>query len=107
MTIAFGAAAIKLNRTREELNIPLPYPIVDDRYQCIALIYQIRNAFAHDIAEPTWQINERYRREYAFRELHVDLTNLDGVGFQYGHIGGPDEMFRIKDFFAQEFIPHE
>lgn len=62
VTIAFGAAVITLNRSREELGILLPDPIVDERDQCVALIYQLRNAFAHDIAEPTWKINGRYGR---------------------------------------------
>jgi len=56
LTIAFGAAAITLNRVREEIGLKLPFPIETEDEQCIALIYQIRNAFAHDIAEPKWEI---------------------------------------------------
>lgn len=105
LTIAFGAAANTLNRTREELGIPLPDPIDDEQDQCVALIYQIRNAFAHDIAEPTWKINQRYKRQYEVRGLRVDLAGLDGVTFEYKHIGGPDAFYHIKDFFVNEFIP--
>lgn len=106
VTIAFGAAAITLNRTREELGIQLPDPIADERDQCVALVYQLRNAFAHDIAEPTWKINGRYRRSYVVQGIRADLSELNGTAFEYGHIGGPDALFRIKDFFAAEFIPH-
>ena len=106
LTIAFGAAVITLNRTREELGIQLPDPIADERDQCVALVYQLRNAFAHDIAEPTWKINGRYRRSYMFQGIRVDLSGLNGTAFEYGHIGGPDALFRIKDFFAAKFIQH-
>lgn len=106
VTIAFGAAAITLNRSREELGIQLPDPITDERDQCVALVYQLRNAFAHDIAEPKWKINGRYRRDYMVQGVHVDLTELNGANFEYSHIGGPDAFFRIKDFFAAEFIQH-
>lgn len=104
LTIAFGAAAITLNRTREELNIGLPDPIDDERDQCVALIYQIRNAFAHDIVEPTWKIRERYRRVYEFDGVRVNLTDCDGKAFEYNHLGGPDVFFNIKDYFAHTFF---
>ena len=65
LTIAFGAAAITLNRVREEIGLTLPNPIDSEHEQCIALIYQIRNAFAHDIAEPV-------RRQNIWRRLSVD-----------------------------------
>lgn len=56
VTITFGAAAITLNRCREEAGIQLPDPIATEEEEWVALVYQIRNAFAHDIAEPRWNI---------------------------------------------------
>src|SRR5437016_4513592 len=72
VTIAYGAAAITLNRCREEASVALPHPILGECDQWVALVYQIRNAFAHDIAEPRWQIDERYRREYLIGYLKAD-----------------------------------
>lgn len=103
LTIAFGAAAITLNRVREEIGLNLPNPIDSEQEQCIALIYQIRNAFAHDIAEPKWEIRERYRRSYEFGGMKFDLSDLHGETFQYEHIGGPDKFYLIKDYFGQSF----
>ena len=54
--IVFGAAAITLNRCREEAGIRLAAPIILEVDQFAALAYQIRNAFAHDIAEPRWNL---------------------------------------------------
>ena len=103
LVIAFGAAAITLNRVREEMDIPLPDPIETDAEQCIALIYQVRNAFAHDIAEPVWRVNGRYRRELQFGKVRVNLSQLDGEPFRYEHLGGIDVFYRIKDYFSARF----
>ncbi|WP_066827638.1 hypothetical protein [Sphingomonas mali] len=103
LTIAFGAAAITLNRVREEIGIPLPDPIALEDEQCVGFIYQIRNAFAHDIAEPVWRINPRYRRLYEFGGMQFDLSHLDGIPFSYEHLGGPNKFFEIKDFFSKRF----
>ncbi len=103
LTITFGAAAISLNRVREELGLTLPQKIESEEEQCIALTYQIRNAFAHDIAEPRWKMNDRYRRCYEFDGLRIDLTKLDGVAFDYNHIGGPGTLFDIKKYFEERF----
>ncbi|AXS39732.1 hypothetical protein [Breoghania sp. L-A4] len=98
LTIAFGAAAITLDRARYEAGYDLPNPIRSENDQCIALCYQIRCAFAHDIAEPRWKIKERYRRTYEFGGIQIDLTNLDGAVFGYHQIGGPGRLIAIKDY---------
>lgn len=103
LTIAFGAAAITLNRVREEIDLKLPDPIESENDHCVALIYQIRNAFAHDIAEPKWEIRERYRRVYEFGGMQFDLRCLHGEVFRYEHIGGPDKFYAIKDYFSRSF----
>lgn len=54
--VAFGAAAITLNRCREETGLTLENPIQSEIGQFSGLAYQIRNAFAHDISEPRWNI---------------------------------------------------
>lgn len=98
VTVAYGAAAITLNKCREEASIPLPSPIVTEGDQWAALVYQIRNAFAHDIAEPRWQINARYAREYQIGWVEADLRDLDGVHFDYAHVRGPEGLFRLKTY---------
>lgn len=99
LTIAFGAAAITLNRSRELAGLRLPNPIQTESDQCIALIYQIRNAFAHDIAEPRWKMTNRmHRRVYKFGGMVFDLSKLHGQPFDYAQIGGPSRLQQIKDF---------
>lgn len=103
LVIAFGAAAITLNRVREEIGLTLPDPIASETDQCIAFIYQIRNAFAHDIAEPVWRIHSRYQRTYEFGRMKFDLSGRDGEPFRYEDLGGPDKFFAIKEYFSQTF----
>ena len=98
VTIAYGAAAITLNRCREEASVSLPNPILTEADEWVALVYQIRNAFAHDIAEPRWQINARYAREYKIGWVEADLRGLDGVLFEYAHVRGPEGLFRLKAY---------
>lgn len=99
VTIAFGAAVITLNRCREEASVALPDPVVTECDQWAGLVYQIRNAFAHDIAEPRWNITSpRFAREYTVGRVNADLRTLHGTGFEYAHIGGPEGLFRLRDF---------
>jgi hypothetical protein len=70
LSVAFGAAAITLNRCREEFEASNQVsllarngnpPISEDEHFA-ELVYQIRNAFAHDISEPHWEIRGEGRR---------------------------------------------
>jgi hypothetical protein len=98
LTITFGAAAITLNRCREEAGVRSPDPILTESDQWVALVYQIRNAFAHDIAEPRWRIDGRYSREYSIGAVNADLRPLDGRPFDYSQLGGAESLFALKSW---------
>jgi hypothetical protein len=99
VSVAFGAAAITLNRCREDVGLSLPNPINTETEQWVALVYQIRNAFAHDIAEPKWKIKSQYaRRHYQVGTVEVDLTALHEQHFDYYQLGGPEALFLLKDY---------
>jgi hypothetical protein len=99
--IAFGAAAITLNRCREEAGMALADPIQTEVDQFCGVVYQIRNAFAHDISEPRWNItNRRFARAYEFGGIRIDLTDVGNKHFEYQDIGGPDVLFRMREFGA-------
>ena len=105
LVIAFGAAAITLNRAREEQDIKLPSEIATEADACVCVIYQIRNAFAHDIAQPTWKIRHpRYQRKYEFGGIEIDLTKVNGEQFRYEHIGGPDVLEHIRNYAEEEIF---
>ncbi len=102
LSVAFGAAAITLNRCREESGLKLANPITTEQDQFASVIYQIRNAFAHDISEPRWKITqERYARVYEFGGITIDLRNVGNKHFEYNDIGGPDVLFWLKQYGEQ------
>jgi hypothetical protein len=105
LTIVFGAAAITLNRCREEIfGERLNNPIVNEIDQFSSVVYQIRNAFAHDIAEPKWKITSpRYIRVYEFGGIRIDLREVNGKHFEYKDIGGPDMLFQMKKY-ADKYV---
>jgi hypothetical protein len=106
LTITFGAAAITLNRCREEAGVRLADPIITEVDQFASVAYQLRNAFAHDIAEPRWNItNPRYARSYEFGGIRIDLTNVGDKLFEYHDIGGPDVLFTLKKYGENHVWP--
>lgn len=105
VSVSFGAAAITLNRSREERGIVIPDPIASELDQWVALVYQIRNAFAHDISEPTWEIRSgRYRRRYEIDGVVADLSELSGRRFDYDHIGGAESLFALKRYAVERIL---
>ena len=99
LVIAFGAAAIALNRGREEAQIRLADPIQTEIDQFAGVVYQIRNAFAHNIAEPRWNItNLRFARVYQFGSITIDLSGVGTRRFEYQDIGGPEVLFWLKEY---------
>ncbi len=104
LSITFGAATITLNRSRYEAGHDLPNPIESENEQCIAFVYQLRCAFAHDISEPNWKIKGRFKRKYRFGGMEFDLTNLDGERFAYCHIVGPEYLGFVKDFAVEHLL---
>lgn len=102
VTIAFGAAAITLNVCREEMGIPVPGSIQSEHEHLVALIYQIRNCFAHDIAEPKWFMKPRYELVYDLGYKQIDLRNVNGKPFEYDDIGGLDTLAVLR----QRLIGH-
>lgn len=105
VSITFGAAAMTLDRSREERGMKLPDPIVSEADQWVALVRQIRNAFAHDISEPRWEIRRaRYKRRYKIERVSVDLTDLSGRHFEYEHIGGAESLFALKRYAIERLF---
>lgn len=105
LTIAFGAAAITLNRAIEEAGHRRPNGAFQtEEEQCIALVYQVRNAFAHDIAEPRWEIrNPAFAREYSVGGRVFDLRELHGHPFRYEDFGIED-LFHLKEYAAHRLL---
>ena len=57
--------------------------------------------FAHSIAEPKWEIRGQFLREYCIElertPLSIDFAKLNGKPFDFAHIGGHRNWFRVRD----------
>lgn len=94
------------SRCREEVGVKLSDPILSEIDQFASLAYQIRNAFAHDISEPRWNIaSVRYARVYEFGGLRVDLSNVGNKRFEYADLGGLDALFWMKVYAEKHVWP--
>ncbi|MBU3696760.1 hypothetical protein [Dechloromonas sp.] len=99
--MAFGASAIVLeaafcaaSRKRKPTS-----RAPDDELQ--ALIYMIRCAFAHNPAMPAWEARGKdYERllevQLGNETVIIDLVALNGRPFEYEHIGGLANWFKIR-----------
>ena len=98
---AFGVSAIALDNFFETVRTHR-HPSSDEPTEVLwALVYAVRNAFAHGIANPLWVIKKNHQRILNIplqeTEIIVDLAKLNGSEFAYAHIGGFANWTKIKD----------
>ncbi|MCC7167678.1 MAG: hypothetical protein IT565_08905 [Rhodospirillales bacterium] len=97
----FGATAIALDNLFEATGRQRNLDSTAEFDTLWALIYAVRNAFAHGIANPTWNVKESRRRKInialAGNNTVVDLAALHDCAFEYTQIGGFGNWLRIKD----------
>ncbi len=98
---SFGTSAIALDNLFEATDLNRNPASNDEFYLLWTLIYAVRNAFAHGVADPRWVVKGKYQREIeisiAGRKTVINLAALDGHEFDYSHIGGFAKWFQIKD----------
>ncbi len=67
-----------------------------------AMVYQLRNAFAHNPLRPKWSIKGKYHRQYQVEvegtKFLFDATALDGKPVDPGHIGDFHFWSHILDY---------
>ena len=105
VALAFGASALALDKAFEIAQIP-PDPEFNNNVGRIrTLIYLVRCAYAHGIAEPRWEVRGKYRRAMSIElegiVTHIDLENLAGKFFDFPQIGGHSNWIRLRDAAMQ------
>lgn len=99
--LAFGASALALDKAYEVAGIE-PDPSSEDKVTALrTLVYMVRCAFAHGIADPRWEVRGKYRRkvmvELASGPIEFDLPKLHGQSFDFDQLGGHRNWFLIRD----------
>jgi hypothetical protein len=63
------------------------------------IIHQIRNAFAHSLLVPTWQVREKYRKPYVYESegisICLDFRILDGQRLDWAQFNGFDHFWSL------------
>ena len=101
VSLALGASALTLDKGWEVAGIH-PDPLsADERVKLRTLVYMVRCAYAHGIADPKWEVQKNYRQvlevELPSAPLRLDLRELDGHGFSFDVLGGHARWFEIRD----------
>ena len=99
--IAFSATALVLDKAFEIKGVKPDPEDADDVRQLRTLIYMVRCAQAHGIADARWNATGKYRRTLNFDfdgvPMSLDLRTLNETPFDIDQIGGYLNWYRIRD----------
>ncbi len=99
--ICFGASAIALDALFDEAGIKRNPSSRDPNDELRLLVYMVRCAFAHNIAKPCWEVKDNNARKIKLdldeKELPIDMKALNKKDFDYSHIGGFRNWYKIKE----------
>lgn len=101
VSLAFGASALALDKAFEVKGIKSNPDASDNIGRLRTVVYMVRCAYAHGIADPRWEVNEKHRRTLVVAldgpSISLDLRALNGQGFQFEQLGGHRNWFLIRD----------
>jgi len=80
-----------------------PQPEIQAAYQISRMI---RNAFAHNIFDPIWSIdNDCRNRVFEISGIiKFDTSSLDGKRFDWRHYGGPLALLKLSQFVREKIL---
>jgi hypothetical protein len=101
VALALGASALALDKAFEVAGIQ-PEPLSEDRLTKLrTLVYMVRCAYAHGIAEPRWEVRGKNKRKLLVEVrsglIELDLDALHGEAFDFEQLGGHHIWFQIRD----------
>ena len=101
VSLASAASALVLDKAWEVAGIARDPKSEDPSVQLRAVVYMVRCAYAHGIAEPRWKVRGDYRSTFELRlperPVDLDLREVDGRGFDFDDLGGYHTWFAIRD----------
>jgi hypothetical protein len=108
--MAFGTSVLVLDQAFEAFGI-IPDPQGSDNVTRLrTLVYMVRCAFAHRIADPRWEVRGKYRQTLSFElfgeTVSLDLAALNGAGFDIDMIGGYVGWYEIHRLARERFHEH-
>ncbi len=99
--ICFGVSAIVLDAAFEAAKIERNPNSRDPKDELRTLVYMVRCAFAHNLAKPCWEARGNFARNIQLNlgesDLSIDMVALHGNDFDYSHIGGFANWYKIRE----------
>jgi hypothetical protein len=100
ITVAYGCTVLTLDQALETAGYSIDSKSNDEFDQIRCVVYLMRCAFAHRIAQPYWDVRPQKQRVYRFmvsdRQISVDTGELNGREFYFTHIGGHKVWHDLK-----------
>lgn len=106
--IAFSASVLVLDKGFEVIGVKRDPEASDNIGRLRALIYMIRCAQAHSIADPRWEVRGKFARVLTVDlddsdPITLDLTHLHGQRFHIDQLGGYIAWYKIRDAAVRVF----
>jgi hypothetical protein len=99
--LAFSASVLVLDKGFEVIGINPDPEATDNVGKLRALIYMVRCAQAHGIADPCWEARGRFARTITVdldgTPITLDLQALNGERFHIDQLGGYLNWYRIRN----------
>ena len=98
---ALGTSVLTLDKAWETAGIRPNPKSADGRVKLRTLVYMVRCAYAHGMADPKWVVRGDFRQVLEVNlpgaPLMLDLRELDGQDFNFDVLGGHARWFDIRD----------
>jgi hypothetical protein len=100
--VAFGVSAIVLDAALDTAKIQRNLKSRSSIDDLRIFVYMVRCSFAHNFAFPCWVIKgndfaRTFNLELDSEAATYDLSLLNGVPFEYSHIGGFSQWLKVKE----------
>jgi hypothetical protein len=110
VVMAFSASVLALDQAFDAFGI-FPNPDATDNIGRVrTLVYMIRCAYAHRIADPRWEVRGKFRRKLVValpsQTISLDLEALDRADFDIDSIGGYVGWYEIQRLARERFHEH-
>jgi len=98
---SFGISAITLDAAYDAAGIKKNIKSREPQDDLRVLVYMVRCAFAHSMSAPSWSARDHdYARVFNLplgQGSKIDLTSINSSVFEYEHIGGFTQWYKIKE----------
>jgi hypothetical protein len=108
--MSFGTSVLVLDQAFQAFGIRPDPDASDNITRLRTLVYMVRCAYAHRVADPRWEVHGKYRRtlsvELFSQVISLDLAALNGSCFSIDSIGGYVGWYEMHQLAKERFYKH-